>query len=343
MVTDIGHHDPSLVGWRVGAEAAASVATSASCQNCPEDIGILAVVEAELKLREIEREIFFAYVVKRAHNPALQQRPEVFEIIGMDLAAHVFAFGMINRFVGKVGIQPTIADVLVCSDQIDLVANRLTNKPIERCGSSVFDHLADYVALARDRADHADLASTASAEMLALAPMLVALFPADKSLIDFDLTHQFWKGFILHCCPDAMAHKPRRPIITAADLAMDLKRADAFLGLAHQIDDLEPSPERVVGILEYRLCDDAEAVAVTSAAILVLADPVEGARLQRIDLGALTSRTLHAVRPAHIAEKRLAGIIRRVVALQLSERDVGLSGQRLASYDSFIHEENIAP
>src|SRR5437899_9388466 len=50
--------ETSSGGWRQrDAEAAASVATSASSKDCLEDIGIVAVVVAELKFREIQREI----------------------------------------------------------------------------------------------------------------------------------------------------------------------------------------------------------------------------------------------------------------------------------------------
>jgi len=49
------------------------------CNHLPENIGVLAIVEAELKLREIERQIFFAHVVIRPDDPALEQRPERFD------------------------------------------------------------------------------------------------------------------------------------------------------------------------------------------------------------------------------------------------------------------------
>ena len=46
--------------WTRDAEASASSNASASCYCAPEDVGILAIVVAELKLVQVERQIFFA-------------------------------------------------------------------------------------------------------------------------------------------------------------------------------------------------------------------------------------------------------------------------------------------
>ena len=122
---------------------------------------------------------------------------------------------------------------------------------------------------------------------------------------------------------------------------MDLKRTDSLLALSHQVDHLKPSRERVIGILENRFRDDAEAIAVATAAVLVLADPMPRLRRQRIHFLALAARAFNAVGPAHITQQRFA---RRLVAElfhQLSERDVGLSTKRLASFDFLVHASNI--
>ena len=123
------------------------------------------------------------------------------------------------------------------------------------------------------------------------------------------------------------------------DHPMDLQGADSLLALSHQVDHLKPNAQRVVGILENGFRDDAKTVSVASAAILVLADPVPRLRRQRIHFLALAARAFDAIRPAHITQQRFA---RRLVAElfhQLSERDVGLSAKRLASFDFLVHEE----
>jgi len=61
--------------WRALAcsEAPASYHASAASHRFPEDIGVLAVVETELKLREIQRQISLAHVVIGPHDSTLEQ------------------------------------------------------------------------------------------------------------------------------------------------------------------------------------------------------------------------------------------------------------------------------
>src|SRR5216683_2258727 len=58
--------------WTHDAEAPASSDASASCYRLAENVGILAVIETELKLCEIERQIFLAYVVISADDSTLE-------------------------------------------------------------------------------------------------------------------------------------------------------------------------------------------------------------------------------------------------------------------------------
>ena len=79
--------------WRRSqiAETFASVRVSAPSYRAREYVGILAVVKSELKLRKVQRQILFAYAVIAAHDSAFEQRPERFNRIGVDDAAHIFA------------------------------------------------------------------------------------------------------------------------------------------------------------------------------------------------------------------------------------------------------------
>jgi hypothetical protein len=118
---------------------------------------------------------------------------------------------------------------------------------------------------------------------------------------------------------------------------MDLECADSLLALSHQVDDLKPSREWIVGILENRFRDDAETVSVAPAAILILADPVPRLRGEQINLLALAAWAFDAVRPAHIAQQSFARRLIAELLHQLSERDVGLSAERLASFNFLVH------
>jgi hypothetical protein len=58
---------------------------------------------------------------------------------------------------------------------------------------------------------------------------------------------------------------------------MNLMSGDSFLRVSHNENDLEPCAKRVFRVLEDRLCDDAETIAVATAAILCFANPMEWA------------------------------------------------------------------
>ena len=79
------------------AEAAPSVATSASCYDQIEDVGILSIVKPELKLIQIQRQIGLADIVIAAHDSALEQRPERFNRIGVSRTDYVFALAMTDH------------------------------------------------------------------------------------------------------------------------------------------------------------------------------------------------------------------------------------------------------
>ena len=169
--------------------------------------------------------------------------------------------------------------------------------------------------------------------------MAILLFAAHVGFVYFNCAEELRQAIILHRGANTHHHVPSRPVVARSNLAMDLERADSFLALSHQVDDLKPSRERVISILENRFGDDAETVAVATAAILVLADPMPRLRCKSVNLLALAARAFDAIRPAHVAQQRFA---RRFVAEllhQLSERDVGLSAKRLASFNFLVHEE----
>src|SRR5438552_4056184 len=86
--------------WLSLADAAASPASSASCDERPEHVGVLAVVMPEAGLGQVERQVLGRDLVVAPDDPALQERPEGIEILRVDVAAHVLARGVIDGFVG---------------------------------------------------------------------------------------------------------------------------------------------------------------------------------------------------------------------------------------------------
>ncbi len=97
--------------------------------------------------------------------------------------------------------------------------------------------------------------------------MPVLVLSADVGFINFDFAKQLREVLINHRGANAMTHIPGCAIVAAADLAMDLKRAHALLALSHQVNNLEPSAQRIVSVLENSARDNREAIAILAAAI----------------------------------------------------------------------------
>jgi hypothetical protein len=67
-----------------GADAILSEASNSASTYCrAKNVRILAVIIADLKLRDIGRHIFGAHLVERADDTALEGRPEILDRIGV--------------------------------------------------------------------------------------------------------------------------------------------------------------------------------------------------------------------------------------------------------------------
>lgn len=74
---------------------------SAHPNRLAEDIGVAAVVVAELELCDVAREVLPTHLVEGADHTALHQRPEALDGVGMDRADSVFTIGVPNESMGR--------------------------------------------------------------------------------------------------------------------------------------------------------------------------------------------------------------------------------------------------
>ena len=290
------------------AEAFASSDASASCYSFSKDVFVVTVIVAELELGQIQRKVFLADMVIAANDAALQETPEVLDIIRVDLATDVLACRMRCGVVFVTQcLQIVIAVVLIRSDQINLVAYCLADKPIKRSRIGILDNLADHVALAGDSSDHRGLAAQAR-NMLTLIPMAVLVFPADSSFVYFDNAHQLSELSILHSRTEPMAQIPSRRV-GRSDLPLNLLCADSLLSVEHAPENFKPSAERIVGILENRARNDGKPITRLAA---FLALPVPWTMGQFPDLFVPATRASNnAIRPAAILQELFARILVR--------------------------------
>jgi hypothetical protein len=127
---------PIVAVWLMLAEVPASEVASASCNDLPEDIWIFAIVMAELELSQVQRQILLADVVIRADDSALEQSPERFNVICVNLPANISTLGVSHRlmWIAKRG-QVGITLVVVVRDERNLVAYSLADKVVESAAS----------------------------------------------------------------------------------------------------------------------------------------------------------------------------------------------------------------
>ena len=323
--------------WTGDAEAPASSVASASSYSASKDVRVLAVVKAELKFGEIQRQILLADVMVRPDHAPFQQGPEVIDIRGMDFAAHVFARAVANELVRIIGSQIHVTVRFIGRDQINPVANGLAHEAVQRAFVGALDHLADDITFAADCADDRSLARRATADLRALAGVFVLFFSAHEGLVYLDDAHELLKFGIVHRGPQPMTHKPCGAVGTGTDHPMDLQGTDTLLAGQHQVENLEPDQERVIRILENRARDEREAICV-GATLVAFPSP---RALSLIYLLVIAARATDSVRPAMLHQVALAGIFVWKEPIKLRE---GHLSDKLwfACFNFLVHETRIA-
>src|SRR5439155_24905745 len=138
-----------------------------------------------------------------------------------------------------------------------------------------------------------------------------------------NFAHEVSKSVVLHGSADSLAHIPSCPVVTATDLAVNLKRADSLLALSHQVNDLEPSAQRIVGIVENSSSNDREAIAVLATAIFILTNPMKGTFFQFVYLLAVAAWTAYALRPAQLLQVLLASLFAGEACFEFRQGDAG--------------------
>ena len=308
------------------AEAVASEATSAACQNRLEDVRILPIIEPELKFSKVEWQVSFADVVVSPDYSALQKTPKALHVVSVDFTTNIFTVTMAYGFMRQTlpRFQILIAGVLVGRDKGDILTYRFRHEFVHGRNVRSLNHLANDIALARNSADDRSLVPAAPT-MLAFVPMPVLILAADIRFINLDLSHQLRKVFVPHCGADTLTHIPGSFVRTRANHPMELQSAHALFALTHQVDDFKPRAQWIVRILENRLCNYRESIAVFLA---YAALPVKPFMPERIDLIVAATRALnHAIWPAHIAKQRLACVLAFVIAFYIGQSQVRLSRQ----------------
>ena len=215
-------------------------------------------------------------------------------------------------------MQIPVCLVIVAGDQADIAGQGLAQEAFDRLHVGVSDHACDHVALALDGARDDRLTLAALVALAALADVAVLGLSADVGFVNLDNADQFLELFVHQASSHAMAHRPRGFVRAEAHDALDLESGDAFLAGHHHVDDAEPVPQRLVGVLEYSPGQVREPIGRLRRAGVAL--PIERARRQRRDFNRTAARTMNTIGPTVRHQIGDAGVFVGECRLKLRDR-----------------------
>ncbi|MGA8791303.1 MAG: hypothetical protein WB498_00100 [Candidatus Binatus sp.] len=328
--------------WLASAEAPASQVASASSYRVTENVGISAIVMPELKLVQVERQVFLRHIVVGAYYPTFQETPKVFDILGMYLAANVFACRMADySMLAPVYADRVVGWVFVGCYQVNFARTYLVHETSKTIRAGILDNFADYISLAADRADDGGFAAHAG-NVLFLIPVAVPVLATDARFVHFHDTHEFLEVRIGQSRAQTVTHEPCSPIGAGSDHSVNLQSTDALLTGQHQVQNLEPRQEWIVGVLEDRVDRNGEPVRRARILSTLGALPVEGPRLTGVNLFIPAARASDNLRPTLVAQIRLAGIFIGKHSVESRKGQLFNELRFMFGVIILVHEPNIA-
>lgn len=304
----------------------------ATIYRCSENVGIAAVIVPELQLRDVQWQIFAADFVEASDDTALEDRSETFNRIGVDRADNVLSLAMIDNAMRVSVGNSAITWISIGAEQANFCRNSFVDKFLESCFVSPEDDAGDDVALApygtHDGGFEPIVAAPTGAAFL--VPMTVLVLAANIGFIDLHDAAELVHVPLNQSGSDFVSHEPSGFDRTEAHIAANLARTHTLFAGEHQVGDLEPVAQWLVGILEDRPGDDRKPIAILCA---LLALPVPLAGRQVIDRWIAATRTVNALGPSAGLQIGLAGIL-----IIYREHAVELGGSQLV--DGLWHGSN---
>jgi hypothetical protein len=310
--------------WRRSqiAETFASVRVSASSYRFTENVFFVSVVKPELKLVQVERQIFLAHVMVRSDHAAFQQRPKTLDALSVAISAHILASGVPNELMlAIVDADRIVAAPFIRDDQRRMSLGYFADESGQGFGIGTLNYLTDKIPLARDCADYSGLARRdAASAFLAVFPVAILVHAAGERFIHFYDAHQLAEVRVFHSGAQAHAHIPRCLIRAGSKHAMNLQCADSLLARDHQVQNLEPHNQRLLGFLKDGSGRERETVGRARLRSALHTLPVPRTRRTLVNVIVLATWTLWASRPAAQQQVCAACFLIRKQRIELAER-----------------------
>jgi len=315
-----------------------------STNRCTEDIGIVPIIIAELELGHVKRQVLRADLVISADDAALEDRPETLNRVGVDCTHDVLALGVIDLLMGAEGyVHVGIACGLVSAEQADLVRDHFEQEDPQGLFLDVLDYSRDHIAVAlqspgNGRHAGSRAATTPTLSATALAFVAILGLPADPGFVGLDNTDELLEFFIGHRGADFVGHIECGFVGTETHRAVDLVGTHALLAGHHHVDDAEPLPERLVGVLKNGSGEMGEPIARPWRARVAL--PLVGHRSDRVsDQGPAARAKDFPVRPTVCDQVVGAGILAYEKRVELCKSHLMDTFPRLSHFRNSLEWE----
>ena len=261
----------------------------------------VAEVQPESELINVAMKMLFARVMVNAMQPALEQCPNGFDSVCIDVSAPPLAFGMVyGRVVEEKAAYARIRAVRVCverrADLAELMYCRLNGRQIIGLNRQGF-----CASLAFAHSEHSFLSNRAATLFQLLIFVLAALKSAHKGFVNLNHTAQFINVFAAGFA-ESLQHEPSG-LLSDADFLCKLHRTDALASRHQKVHRVNPFMQRNVRPLENRARSDREGKLGAAVAAVVPLRPDNDA------IPALALRTDNAVRPQAAFEIEPSGFL----------------------------------
>jgi hypothetical protein len=286
--------------------------SSAPLDRRTEYICVIPVVISELKLSDVKMQIFLANLMISTDNPALQDRPEAFNRIGVNCANDMLTNGVINGLVREAVLQSYVAGVSIGAEKANAVRYGFSDESFKRFTVCVLNDASNDIALALDCADYGSLASITAPSLAAFfVPMSVLVAAANVGFVNLYDSAKLL-DVLDHGGSNLVAHEPSSLVRAKAHIAKDLESAHALLADQHQVGDSVPVFQRLIRVFKDCAGQVREAIAGFWGALVAL--PMPWVALQLGWLWRAATRADDTLRPAPNDQ------IRNAVVLSLKER-----------------------
>lgn len=223
-------------------------------QRIPEKVWIVSVIEPPLKLVEVSVKMFCADFVVSTHNGTLQEAPNVFDGVSMDIISNPFLFPVSDGLMPCVMVcYSPVGWPVVGVDGFGIGRGMLFNELVKGLSVPCMDDLEPHLAATLSYPDNDGL--------VPLIPMPDALsLAAYPRFIYLNDAPQLRGVGFSHGIADSLAEIPRG-LVRDSDGSLDLIGRDTLFGLNHHVDREKPLPQGQVTIVKDGACRYRELVA----------------------------------------------------------------------------------